>query len=1546
MDELPRKKLLAGFLPRSGSERSRAPSYLSGTGTALSSLNLDDDDDDLKGPLGLVTLYDPPSPLIATAELVFIHGLGGGSRKSWSYSSDPHHFWPQAWLPVDPAFRDVRVHSFGYAADWGERRQSTLNIHDFGQMLLGSLRNHPTIRREATRIILVGHSMGGCVAKKAYVMAREDPTCKDFAARVRAMFFLATPHRGSDMAATLENILTATWGRKPFVSDLVPNSTTLSMLNDSFRHFAPDLHLWSFYEARPHRSAVAARIVVDRHSATLGYPNEEVTAMNADHRRVCKFESPNDPNYQMLRNALHTALDMIRDTQSDTAPPYESHGSEDLDRAPTDVALRLKSFLDVQSGLESDLAILQGLREPGSCQWLTEKASYSRWQSGKGPGILWLCGRPATGKSVLSSHVIDQLKPARAFCSYFFYKHGVAGKSTWTDCFRCLAFQMAMQDNMVKEKLVQLQADGFSLEGSDDSTVWRKLFVGCIFKLPTICRHFWVIDGVDECTNFNGLFTKRFLAAVPDELRLFVTSRDLDAIERGLSSLGARATMETISDSDTQGDMRLFLRTKLRELSRLGTDEECESMCNKILQKSRGSFLWTRLVLEEFENAWTEEAMEQVLNEVPAGLQDLYSRMVQSIEMDSRKMPLARSILSWVVLASRALSLDELRCAVWLDMHQRLHNLDKAIPALCGQLVFVDQDGLVHMIHETAREFLLGQCQVSGLGISRREGHTRLGRLLLGYLTSDVLTPRPTGQRTAKSRWPAKTGPATGATTQATADPSDAALLGYASRFFSDHVSRGASADDNLMEALCGFLASRNVLFWIEHVAQSKDLDDVTQTAVNLRRYLGKRAKSVLPPDPSMHLVEEWVTDLIRVTVKFQGQLLSCPSSIHTLIPPLCPLESVIHRTFARVDVWTSGLVVKGLGTAYWDDCLTRMDFQNGQVATVAHGERFLAVGLSAGQISLYDAETLQWLRNLHHPGRVRILQFSNDDRHLVSCTAKHIVVWEPKSGTKVHCFDVRSPPLSVAFPELDEMFCVFQSSELSRWDLDTGECDSISWKEAAYVDRAMYLPSAEVVIPDQPPVNAAFHTIADDVLLAVGYRAHLIVVFSVRNLQVLGQCGAEANNGIDAMVFNPNPEIASLVVSYKDGRLCLFDYRTMVETFAVPRIYAQSVACSPDGRSLVAGSSGGAIDVFEFDQDDDGGAVLVPIYRVGAGLGYAVRSVTFSRDGLRFVDVRAKQCRVWEPAALVRKNELESRSDSVGIPLPAADATLPSDAREPEISSSLVASADGRYVIAGRRGGSVSAFSTRTAAEVGVLYRHDNGVNVTAVALAEPSNLVVSADDSGRVLVAKLELSLPSASADPKPAHDNSIAAHVILDRRFGSVVVQVLVNPSGDRLLVSGRHVDELWELPSGKIVAREGSAETSAGTPGHRTSGQPSAAETGDHSQVDVSPDGTIPVRSPFQHPSNPDWLVIVANSTARVYSWVDFAELTNPTGGIKFERPENTDSPRSPSPITTTHVRLHPSVGAEAFLCSQRVAHSHWGPPLHAGDYGSAASRSKK
>lgn len=89
------------------------------------------------------------------------------------------------------------------------------------------------------------------------------------------------------------------------------NSPSAEAINDGFKHYAHKVQLRCFYETLPTRLGVASSLIVDKNSAVLGYPNEQVDYLEADHRDVCKFDAPSDRNYVKLRKSLVSTIDDI-----------------------------------------------------------------------------------------------------------------------------------------------------------------------------------------------------------------------------------------------------------------------------------------------------------------------------------------------------------------------------------------------------------------------------------------------------------------------------------------------------------------------------------------------------------------------------------------------------------------------------------------------------------------------------------------------------------------------------------------------------------------------------------------------------------------------------------------------------------------------------------------------------------------------------------------------------------------------------------------------------------------------------------------------------------------------------------------------------------------------------------------------------------------------------------------------------------------------------------------------------------------------------------
>lgn len=356
--------------------------------------------------------------------------------------------------------------------------------------------------------------------------------------------------------------------------------------------------------------------------------------MNADHRNICKFEDPSDSNYCTLRNAFGSAISSIESTWLSTR--RDEHQSE---------MRRLTDFFGHPERPDSDLATLLDRQTDGSCTWLTEKPTFHGWQEGleDSPNMFWLRGAPATGKSTVTGHVIRYLEESNAETSYFFFKHGIRGKSSITDMLWSLAWQMAHSNSAIRQKMLRLQEDNVTMDRNDASLVWRTVFRSQIFQAELRQPHFWVIDALDECANCGTLFSLLAKIEKTVRLRIFISSRPDLTIERSFSQERFAATIESTSLETSLEDIRLFLDIHANDLP-VDSEQEREELLTQILQKSNGDFLWTTLVVKELEDTVSCERVGPVLDSLPNGIDNLYSRILDTL-IAGRNADVAKAML-------------------------------------------------------------------------------------------------------------------------------------------------------------------------------------------------------------------------------------------------------------------------------------------------------------------------------------------------------------------------------------------------------------------------------------------------------------------------------------------------------------------------------------------------------------------------------------------------------------------------------------------------------------------------------------------------------------------------------------------------------------------------------------------------------------------------------------------------------------------------------------------------------------------------------------
>ena len=92
-------------------------------------------------PYGLEVVLDLPTKSMTgeVVNIVFVHGLGGSARGTWTYEPGSK-FWP-LWLHDVEGLENTRVMTFGYDANW-HKFGNPSDISDFGTQLLDQLFLH------------------------------------------------------------------------------------------------------------------------------------------------------------------------------------------------------------------------------------------------------------------------------------------------------------------------------------------------------------------------------------------------------------------------------------------------------------------------------------------------------------------------------------------------------------------------------------------------------------------------------------------------------------------------------------------------------------------------------------------------------------------------------------------------------------------------------------------------------------------------------------------------------------------------------------------------------------------------------------------------------------------------------------------------------------------------------------------------------------------------------------------------------------------------------------------------------------------------------------------------------------------------------------------------------------------------------------------------------------------------------------------------------------------------------------------------------------
>ncbi|TVY39322.1 putative ankyrin repeat protein [Lachnellula occidentalis] len=785
---------------------------------------------------GLIALYLPLTDGKCPVDIIALHGINGDAYTTFT-GPVSQNLWLRDFLPR--SFPGARIYTFGYDARV-LFSLATGDIGTFANNLLEDVWRVRVERGEKRRpIIWIVHSMGGLVVKKrketvakstkALTIASNDPTrYGDIHSSTTSILFMATPHRGSDHAASLGAIAEiANWPlagtlsrfkgkvRDDLIRGLEKDSPAIKRIAEEFRELG-GLKFFSFVEMN--RTPPLSRRVVDEETGTMGVDGERVFYMDGeDHKSIVRFESEESPSYRKV-------LAVLRDAVDDAVTPHLAK------IAMEDEPCLGTLFFPTMTHRRASTSTFH----PKTCTWILRHPVFKTWHSAA-RGLLWIKGHPGTGKSTLMAFLHTSLLANQTsksiFLDFFFFNRGGALQKSPLGMYRTLLYQLYRRSGIARDMILGMFeekrktfGEGWQWQVSDLKGLAKEVVREVARKKEVTI----FVDALDEAVDEAGE------KAAPSLLEFFHDLNESAAADEGCLGgvkicvscrpypvLGSNAD-EIFVEEHNKADMERYVRERL-SAGVLGWQKESEdthrSLVDVIVETSRGVFLWTSLQVPKVIRSLNDgevsfQQIKPIIAAESSELYDLYQNILRhDVPVHLRKKSL--HFLQWICLARRTLSLTELRFALacddeddsvlpncceertdFIDSDSRMEKLARSLSGGLAEVRYYSNAINVQFIHQTVSDFvrdrglelLVSMTDAeynSAVSNIKARGENRLSRSCLNYFKMKQVSE-------ATIQWKKKY-----------YRGENPPFLKYAERFWPEHAylaERGGISQENLVE--------------------------------------------------------------------------------------------------------------------------------------------------------------------------------------------------------------------------------------------------------------------------------------------------------------------------------------------------------------------------------------------------------------------------------------------------------------------------------------------------------------------------------------------------------------------------------------------------------------------------------------------------------------------------------------------------------------------------------------------------------------------------
>ncbi|PKK52464.1 hypothetical protein CI102_4172, partial [Trichoderma harzianum] len=717
-----------------------------------------------------------------------------------------------------------------------------------------------------------------------------------------------------------------------------------------------------------------------------------------------------------------------------------------------------------------------------SFKWILDHEGFKKWRHTEESSVLWIKGDPGKGKTMLLCGIIEDLKKTpgeNINLGYFFCQATDSRINSASSVVAGLIFSLVKQNPTILLPICKRHED--KLSQLDGPNAWAVL--GDIFEAATqvggIPAPICVVDALDECEHDCKLLLSLILKT-SNHVKWLLSSRNVKDIERGLRlieparrlSLELKENAENVSKS-----VDVYINNSISDIEALEDDEGLQiKTITTLKDKANGTFLWVALVIEQLRDT-DHRNVEEVLEEVPEGLENLYNLILRRVNTKLRQKDreACQILLSIVTTAERPLHLEELQTFIssqWAHYKSSYNILDiKDIVRDCGSLLAI-RDDIIYFIHQSVKDYMVGNAYNSIFPSGIQYQHQKMFETsmsamyrILKYDIYDLKDP----QRRMKDI----TSP----------HPDPLVPIAYSCVFWVEHLIRGYDyggfktedcfKDDGLLQK---FLKTK-YLCWLEALALLRSLTPEGGSAL---QRLNKLAASYYKSKAIKHQVTnsqeeeetnyfmKFINDAYRFFHYCQSFVKKWPLQLYYSAIVFEDKYSAIYKTYRQSIQTHFGDFFTFIKKPQRRYSLQRNIDIRGPVAKLLYSpdsSTLCVLFKNLGGISLYRIDNVGHAIELgvdrKHPHYVSFLPNSS---YLISVSSTGIVqTWAIDSGTLVQQLSLNLDSVAIS-PGSKYVAARSFEGHINIWSGKNGECIQELKKSDSHWGRPVFSPNLEFV--------------------------------------------------------------------------------------------------------------------------------------------------------------------------------------------------------------------------------------------------------------------------------------------------------------------------------------------------------------------------------------------------------------------------------------------------------------------------------------------------